>query len=143
MKERIEEARRLAMEFHDGQVDKAGVEYIKHPDYVAEHVETDAEKIVAYLHDILEDTECPRATIKKMFGDEILEAVIAMTHIKGEDYFDYVRRAAQNPISRNVKKADLTHNMMIERIPNPTRKDYQRLEKYKKALQIIEESMKK
>lgn len=139
MKERIEEARRLAMKFHEGQVDKAGAEYIKHPDFVAEHVKTDEEKIVAYLHDILEDTECPRETIKKMFGDEILDAVVAMTHVKGEDYFDYVRRAAQNPISRNVKKADLTHNMMIERIPKPTKKDYERLEKYKKAMGIIEE----
>ena len=121
----------VSVSSHEGQVDKAGVEYIKHPDFVAEHVETDAEKIVAYLHDILEDTDCPSETIRKMFGDEILEAVVAMTHINGEDYFDYVRRAAQNPISRNVKKADLTHNMMIERIPHPTQKDYERLEKYK------------
>ena len=138
MRNLIEKARELAMKYHIGQVDKAGVDYINHPDFVAAHVETDSEKIVAYLHDILEDTDCPKETLRTLFGEEILEAVVAMTHMEGEDYFNYVRRAAKNPISRKVKKADLMHNMMIERIPNPTEKDYRRLEKYKQAMQLVE-----
>lgn len=138
MKDLIKKAREIALEYHKGQVDKAGVEYINHPDYVAAHVESDKEKIVAYLHDILEDTDCPREKIAELFGTDILEAVEAMTHREEEDYFDYVRRAAQNPISKKVKLADLTHNMIIERIPNPTKKDFTRIEKYKRAKQLIE-----
>ena len=140
-KDLVERARMIAAEYHKGQTDKAGMDYINHPDFVAEHVNTDKEKIVAYLHDILEDTNCPKETIRDEFGEEILEAIEAMTHKAGEDYLDYVRRAAQNPIARNVKKADLTHNMMIERIPNPTQKDYERLGRYKEAFRIIEESV--
>lgn len=138
MRNLIGKARELAMKYHAGQMDKAGVDYINHPDFVAAHVDTDSEKIVAYLHDILEDTDCSKETIRTLFGEEILDAVEAMTHMEGEDYFDYVRRAAKNPISRKVKKADLMHNMMIERIPNPTEKDYRRLEKYRHALRIVE-----
>lgn len=46
-----------AKKAHFGQVDKAGVDYIKHPETVASFVKTDEEKAVAYLHDVIEDTE--------------------------------------------------------------------------------------
>ena len=42
--------------------------------------------------------------------------------------------------ARAVKMADLKHNMDITRIPNPSEKDYARIEKYKKSLAFLESS---
>ena len=40
---------------HSKQVDKVGKDYILHPMKVASYMDTDTEKAVAYLHDVLED----------------------------------------------------------------------------------------
>ncbi|MCD8116668.1 MAG: HD domain-containing protein [Oscillospiraceae bacterium] len=135
--EKVEEARRLAYRAHKGQVDKAGRPYTEHLEYVAAHVETDAEKCVAYLHDVMEDTDYPPEEIEAVFGPEIYQAVYTMTHRSGEDYFDYVRRVSQNPLARRVKLADLTNNMMLERLPAVTEADRNRARKYQKAYDIL------
>lgn len=50
-------ALQIAKKAHAGQVDKAGKDYILHPMTVTSYMDTDTEKAVAYLHDILEDTD--------------------------------------------------------------------------------------
>jgi DNA-binding phage protein len=130
-------ARCLAITAHRGQTDRAGAAYIEHPSYVAGLVETDEEKAVAWLHDVLEDTDTSAETLAENFPARIVEAVTAITKIKGEDYNAYLARVKANPIARAVKLADLTHNMMIERIPAPTDKDHKRLEKYKRAYEEL------
>ncbi len=130
-------ARKIAQERHKDQKDKAGKPYMKHLQFVADHVSSDDEKVVAYLHDSVEDTAMPLEEIEALFGTNIAEAVDAMTHRKGVEYMDYVANLAKNPLARAVKKADLTNNMMIERIPNPTEKDYARIEKYRRAYDYL------
>lgn len=132
-----EKALEVATVAHKGQKDKAGKDYITHPIAVAEMVEGDEEKCAAYLHDVLEDTCVTEAELRKEFGDVITDAVVALTRRPGEKYFDFVRRAGENKIARAVKIADLTHNMDISRIPNPTERDYQRVEKYKEAIKLL------
>ncbi len=139
MTDKVALARSVAYKAHTGQVDKAGKPYMEHLEFVAAHVDTEDEKCVAYLHDTLEDTDYPPEEIRELFGDVIFQAVQTMTHRKGEDYFDYVRRVSKNPIARNVKKADLTNNMMLERLPVVTEKDLKRVEKYKRAYKMLEE----
>lgn len=134
---KIELAHQLARVYHEGQKDKAGIDYIKHPEFVADHVTTDEEKIVAYLHDTVEDTNLKPDIIKELFGEDILKSVLMLTHNKDEDYLEYVKRVKKDKVARAVKIADLTHNMQIDRIPNPSEKDYKRLEKYKKAIEIL------
>ena len=134
---KIEMAEALASFAHKGQKDKAGKPYIYHPLAVKERVEGEKEKITALLHDVIEDTFITLETVRNIFGDEIAEAVDAMTHKEGEDYFEYVERLSHNPISRRVKLADLSHNMDLSRIPNVTERDLQRLEKYKKAEKFL------
>ena len=41
---------------HKGQKDLAGIDYIEHPKKVASFLNSNEEKAVAYLHDVLEDT---------------------------------------------------------------------------------------
>ncbi|HGQ5154396.1 TPA: HD domain-containing protein, partial [Streptococcus pneumoniae] len=53
----IDIALAIAKKAHAGQVDKAGVDYIQHPLYVASQVNTEQEKAVALLHDVIEDSD--------------------------------------------------------------------------------------
>lgn len=136
--EKVAAARLIAKIAHRGQVDKAGTPYFTHPEKVASLLETPEEKIVGYLHDTVEDTAVTVEDIREFFGDEIADAVALMTHAKGVPYMDYVKEVGKNPLARKVKIADLTHNMDISRIMNPTEKDYSRIEKkYKPAYEYL------
>lgn len=129
----VEKARKLSYKLHYGQKDKAGKPYYLHPFAVAEMVESDKEKIVAYLHDTVEDTEYTEFDLYIEWGTEIGDAVMAMTHRMGEKYHDYIMRVKETPLARTVKLADLEHNMDISRIPHPRQKDFDRVKKYEKA----------
>ncbi len=123
---------------HAGQVDKAGRPYHLHPEHVAEQVTSPDEKIVALLHDVLEDTSFPVSVLKAVFNEDVIKALRLLCHDKSVPYMDYVERLSKNKIARAVKMADLKHNMDLSRLPVPTEKDYRRLEKYKKALAFLE-----
>ena len=140
--EMIAAARIIAKLAHKGQKDKAGIDYFTHPEAVAAMLETPEEKVVGYLHDTVEDTDVTVEEIRTVFGDEIADAVALMTHTDGVTYMDYVKEIGKNPLARKVKLADLTHNMDISRIPNPTQKDYDRIEKkYKPAYAYLKGSV--
>lgn len=130
-------AEQIATKAHKGQVDKAGMPYITHPQTVAGLVDGIDEKIVACLHDTVEDTDVTVEYIRGQFGDEIAEAVDSMTHRPEETYDEYVDRLSRNSLARKVKLADLTHNMDLSRIVHPTEKDYKRVEKYKRVYEKL------
>lgn len=139
----LEKARKIAEKAHAGQRDKGGNPYILHPIRVMERCETELEKITAVLHDVLEDSEYTLEDLRKEgFADEILEALICLTHLEGEGYMEYIERVCKNPLATRVKYADLQDNMDLSRILHPTEKDYARLEKYKKAKMRIEKALK-
>ena len=133
----LEEAIRIATAAHAGQVDKAGQDYINHLEAVASKCETTPQKIVAWLHDTLEDTSVTAADLAQMFPAHIVDAVQAVTRQPNEDYFAFVRRAGSNPIARAVKIADLTHNMDLSRLAAVTENDWERHKKYEQALLIL------
>ena len=96
-------------------------------------------KCAAVLHDVMEDSGITEEELRSMgFPDDVLNALRLLTRQKGQDYFDYVRALKPNPIAKAVKLADLADNMDMSRIKEPTEKDYKRLEKYKKAKEILE-----
>jgi len=116
-KKAYERALRLATQEHAGQIyggkkDKELQEpYINHPIRVSFRCKTKEAKIVALLHDVVEDTETTVEDLVEWdFPQFVCDAVDAMTHREGEDYFDYVRRAGKNPIAKEVKLADLDEN---------------------------------
>ena len=122
----------LALEFaaihHAGQFDEDNKPVICHPITVAGLVEGgEKERAAAYLHDVLEDTDASEAEMRKLFGDEITDAVVADTRQEGEDYFDYIERVKKNPIAVKVKLADLKHNLSRE--TDKTSKRYKTHEK--------------
>ena len=133
-----EKAYEIAKKAHLGQVDKAGEDYIKHPEKVASFVKTDEEKAVAYLHDVIEDTELTLEDLNKYdFSKEVLEAVDIITKKRGEDYQSYLNSVKKNKIARAVKLADLRHNSDLTRLIKVTEKDIKRKEKYQKAIDFL------
>lgn len=128
----------IAIKAHKNQFDKSGADYINHPVFVALNVATEDEKIVALLHDVLEDSDFTVEMLKaEGIPDYIIEAVLILTRNEDENYMDYIKRVAKNPLSKNVKIADLIHNMDISRIVKPNNADLKRLKKYKKALEYL------
>ena len=127
-------ALQIAQKAHAGQVDKAGKDYILHPMTVASYMDTDTEKAIAYLHDVLEDTDVTVDALREIFPNEIVDTLITLTHRKDESYFEYIQRVSKSKLAKKVKVADLLHNLDITRIKEPTKQDYERLEKYKKAI---------
>jgi (p)ppGpp synthase/HD superfamily hydrolase len=130
---------RLAAEAHEGQLDKAGQPYVLHVLRVMFACQSPDAQIAAALHDVVEDTDWTLADLRREgFSAQVVEIVDALTRRDGEDYFDFARRAAATPLSREVKRADLLDNMDIRRIPDPSEKDWERLKRYRKALDMID-----
>ncbi len=136
--ELLNKAISIAKLAHKGQLDKGNKPYIEHPKYIASKMVLDEEKIVAFLHDVVEDTN---VTLKDLssegFDELIIEALTLLTHQKEVLYFEYINHIKKNELARKVKIEDLKHNLDISRINNPTKKDIERIEKYKKALNIL------
>lgn len=131
----LDKAIEIATQAHAGQLDKAGKPYISHPLAVMGLVNTETEKIVAVLHDVVEDTPVTLDDLKAQgFRDEVLTAIQAITKVDGEDYTAYLERVKANPIALKVKIADMTHNMDLSRIAEPTAEDHERLSKYQTIL---------
>ena len=134
----LEKALVIATKAQEGQKDKAGSPYIFHPIRVSNRCLTDEEKIVALLHDIIEDTNLSASDLLAAgFPRMIVEAVLSVTRNKGESYEDFIIRSKQNPIGRQVKIHDLEDNMDITRIRQLTEKDLERLNKYLRAYRAL------
>lgn len=136
----INKALDIANKAHAGQLDKGGNPYIAHPLAVASAQTTQDGFIVALLHDVVEDSDYTFDDLRKAgFSDRVLDALQLLTHKADVPYFDYINAIKQNDLARSVKLADLAHNSDISRIKNPSQKDLQRLDKYKKAISLLKE----
>jgi (p)ppGpp synthase/HD superfamily hydrolase len=136
----LERAIVIAAEGHAGVLDKAGAPYVLHCLRVMLAMSEEKERIVAVLHDVVED--CDGWTFDRIrsegFSEEVVEALDSVTKRDGEEYLSFVRRAAANPIGWKVKLADLRDNSNLARISNPTQRDFDRIEKYRRAIELIE-----
>jgi (p)ppGpp synthase/HD superfamily hydrolase len=78
------------MKYHFNQKDKDGRRYIFHPLYVMFHVKEYKEKVVALLHDIVEDTNLTIDDLKKYkFLDDILFANFKCGEIVVSSFNDF------------------------------------------------------
>lgn len=128
----------IAIVAHRNQVDKGGVDYINHPLEVAKKVHTEEEKILALLHDVIEDSDFTIKDLRKFgFSETILTALNILTKVKGQTYEEYLDKIIKNTLALKVKVADLEHNSDLSRILNPTQKDIKRQEKYLKAIKKL------
>jgi len=150
----LEKAIKIAVEAHTGQVDKGGNPYILHSLRVMLSLNSEEERIVGVLHDVVEDCEGWTWERLKEQGcaDKIIEALKSVSKTLEEEkqfkemddpdekmvhYLQFIQRAKTNKIGRNVKAADIRDNLDISRIDDITESDINRLNRYKKALSIL------
>ncbi|MFR5365303.1 GTP pyrophosphokinase [Intestinibacter bartlettii] len=136
--EQFQIALELAVEKHKNQTDKAGNPYILHPLHVMENVNSKEGKIVAILHDIIEDTDITEDYLLKIgLSKRIVDAVVALTRSEDIDYQEYIKTLSSNPLAKEVKLADLEHNMDLKRLPTLEEKDLERNRKYQIAYHYL------
>lgn len=147
----LEHAIAIAAKAHAGVLDKASAPYILHPLRVMLRMQTDEERIVAVLHDVVEDTGWTFDQLAaEGFSRAVLDALESVTKrpededgpsddtaSKLERYMGFIARAARNEIGRKVKVADLEDNMDLSRIADPTAKDFARVAKYRRAADFL------
>ncbi|MBV4458992.1 HD domain-containing protein [Pseudomonas sp. COR58] len=135
MTQTLERAIAIAATAHAGQVDKGGAPYILHPLKVMLRMSGLEERIVAVLHDVVEDCDVSLDDLRKEgFSEAVLTAIESVTKVPGESYEDFIERVALNPIGRAVKLADLEENSDLSRIASPGWEDLERIEKYRRAI---------
>ena len=151
----IEKARKLAYSAHKGQTRWGGEPFIVHPKGVVEKLRdknipnrlwTMGENvyleevrkhdfyIVAWLHDVVEDTGYTLGDLLDMgFDYYIVQAVDAITRREDEDYREYILRVKKDEIAREVKIADIEHNLESFN----TKKNKSRADKYRLAIEVL------
>lgn len=153
----LQRAIEIAVEAHKGQVDKAGNLYVLHPLRVMMSLDTEDEKIVGVLHDVVED--CKGWTWDRLrsegFSEKIIDALQSVSKTPDDEvefsrlketgtedavrqhYFAFIECAAANEIGRKVKVADIKDNLDISRIKTLSNEDMIRLRRYEEALNIL------
>ena len=141
----LERAIQIAVKAHSGQKDKGGSPYILHPLRLMMSLTDESEKIVAVLHDVVEDSDWTFDALRgEGFSDEIIAALKSVTKASEEESYDsFIRRAMENEIGRKVKIADLRDNLDVTRIGDLSERDIERINKYKRALKQLTDMAKR
>lgn len=134
----LEKAIQIALKAHAGQTDKGGNTYVLHPLRLMVQMPTEQLQTIAVLHDVVEDSTYTFEDLaKEGFPEEIINAVRSLTKKEGEQYDDFIQRVKSNPLAIPVKIADMKDNSNLDRIPNPTEKDRERVKKYQQAIEML------
>lgn len=124
----------LASRAHVAQRDKTGGPYVLHPLRLMDKVSGEDAKIVAVLHDVVEDTPVTEDELRGLgFSEAVIRAVLALTRRDDETYAQFVLRCKANPLALPVKLADLEDNYNLPRAmlrEDKLEKDLRRLARY-------------
>lgn len=138
--ELVKKACDILFDAHRDDKDKGGYPYVFHPFFLATQMDDEASTCVALLHDVLED-HGDRYTLRDLaelgFPNEVIDALLLLTHDKSVPYMDYIRAIAANPIATRVKLADLRHNSDARRNGGVKPKKY---DLYQSAIAYLEEA---
>ena len=134
----LERALQIAVQAHAGQQDKSGAAYIFHPIRVMTRCTTPDARIVALLHDVVEDTSVTFDQLRaEGFSPEVLTALELLTHAPEVPYEDYVQAISSNPLATEAKIADLEDNSDIRRLREIDERGVARLRKYLAAHRLL------
>ena len=137
--EQLNEAIRIAVVAHNGQLDKGGKPYILHPLHLMNQLMFDTElATIAVLHDVVEDSDITLEHLYSSgFSDRICQALKCLTHRPEQSYEEYIQIISRNYDAIRVKRKDLEHNSDITRLKGVTDKDLKRMQKYHKAFVFL------
>ena len=140
--ELTKKAMQIAFDAHKEQKDKSGLPYVFHPFHLAEQMTDEVSTCVALLHDVVEDSAI---TFEDMAKQSIPTTVIEILRLLTRDdtvpYLDYVQNImdSSNQTAIAVKLADLRHNSDVSRLEFVDEKMVARFEKYRLAMDILEQ----
>ena len=155
----VDIARVIATFAHSGQFRENGERYFEHPSRCAHKVyellfpdEQEQGYIVveddllrrglielAYLHDVVEDTELTHQNIESIFSSygygEFFKKYIdkplkLITHNKKDSYDVYIEKVLTNPTASFVKMVDLMDNLNLFGLKKLGDKEYERAQRY-------------
>lgn len=131
----------IAAHAHSGQFDRSGKPYILHPLSVMLRMDDDESRIVAVLHDTIEDT---KLTIDELREDGFSEEVIAALELLSKEsddvpYMPFIEKIKTNALATKVKLGDIAENMREDRSPIVSESDLQRMKKYRMAKTYLED----
>jgi len=130
----LQRAIEISVSAHRNQTRKDGSPYVLHPLRLMMSVDSTAEKIVAVLHDVVEDTDVTFEQLEEEgFPEQILDALRLLTHRPEVSYEDYISEIQHHPLARSVKLADLKDNSNVFETPELSTSDGKRLQKYHQA----------
>lgn len=130
----------LAARAHHGQLDKAGQPYLFHPLRIMLQLEDETDRIIAVLHDVIEDSDWTLdGLLGEGFSEDIVSVVDSLTRREGEDYEGYIERLLGDVRASRIKLLDLKDNLDLTRGWQDTDATRQRRAKYEKARQRIQE----
>ena len=110
----IDKAVEFASKAHAADYDLDGNPTILHPLAVGMMGKTDTERIVGFLHDVVEDTKYTFDDLEEEgFSEEVISTLRLLTHDKRTPYMEYIERICKsgNQVAINVKMSDLRHNL--------------------------------
>ncbi|MBW1971035.1 MAG: GTP pyrophosphokinase [Deltaproteobacteria bacterium] len=135
----IEKSLEIALQAYSGKTDKAGRPYILHPLRLMAKMETDDERSVALLHDVIEDSEFTAIPLREAgIPLRIVVAVQCLTKLDGESYEQFIQRVLTNELAVKVKMADIQDNLDVLRLDKLTDDDLERVRKYHAAWKVLD-----
>lgn len=122
----LERALTFALDAHAGQYDRAGFPFIFHPIRVSEKQTTIIRRVIALLHDTIEDTATTYEDIEDEFGTDIAKSVQRLSRGEDESYNTYMRRLidSMDIDAMYVKKADIEDNTDVRRVDEKAAKRF-------------------
>ena len=100
-----------------GQTSSNGEPYINHSLRIMNKMATETEKMVAVLHDVLEDSQCSVNDLKACgFPREVIDCVEQLTRNNDVTYFEYIDDISTNEICTKIKLAEIDDNKDEKRV---------------------------
>lgn len=135
----LEKAIEIAERAFEGKMDSRGEPYVNHSIRVMDRMETDDEKIVAVLHDVVEDSEVTLHDLQEAgFRRELLEAVEQLTKKPNMTYFDYIDDISGSELATKVKLAEIEDNMDEVRVNKMSFKTFSLEERKARVKKILQ-----
>lgn len=123
----------------EGKKDHCGQPMVSHALRMMDRVDTEEEKMIAVLHDVVEEGGCSFHELKEAgFGQTVLEGVDVLTRRPNMKYFDYIDDISTNPMAARVKLAEVAENKDQDRVNKLSFQTYtleERLARVKKMLE--------
>lgn len=128
----------MAAKALNGKTDQDGKPYMDHTLRVISKVDTETEKIVSALHDVVEDGDVSLHELRDQgFSREVIEAVGMLTKRADMTYFDYIDDVSCSELATKVKIAEVEDNLDIFRVKKMSFQTYNLEDRAARTLKIL------